>query len=60
MKKRIIDGARTAHMGAMEKNAGVDIVLKEADYANTCLTFLRCVRNGCVCMTNMDRTRPSV
>ena len=55
-EKGLIDG-KPGKMGPVEKQWGVDIVLKEADY-DTCLTLYGSGTVDAVCMTNMDSLAP--
>jgi len=55
-EKGIIDG-KEGKLGPVEKQWGVDIVLKEADY-DTCLTLYGTGEVAAVCMTNMDSLAP--
>lgn len=51
-EKGLING-KEGELGPVEKEWGVDIVLKEADY-DTCLTLYGSSTVDAVCMTNMD------
>jgi len=55
-EKGLIDG-KEGKLGPVEKQWGVDIVLKEADY-DTCLTLYGTNTVDAVCMTNMDSLAP--
>lgn len=55
-EKGLIDG-KEGKLGPVEKEWGVDIVLKEADY-DTCLTLYGSNTVDAVCMTNMDSLAP--
>jgi len=55
-EKGLIDG-KEGKLGPVEKEWGVDIVLREADY-EPCLTLYASSTVDAVCMTNMDSLAP--